>query len=96
MSLDVWKTTILKDQIQGFGSDSRKLINDVVFENGQPHSLIAVFVNRAISFFYLKRLDGSQVAFKKCFDFWERESLSRESGKLSSRLFPRRKSSSFK
>ena len=47
-----------------------------VFENGQAHSLIVVFVSRAI--FYLKRLGGSPVTFKKCFDFWEREWWSRE------------------
>ena len=51
-----------------------------VFENGQAHSLIAVFVSRAI--FYLKRLGGSPVAFKKCFDFWEREWWSRERYRL--------------
>ena len=39
-----------------------------VFENDRAHSLIAVFVNRAIfEVFYLKRLGSS--AFNKCVDF---------------------------
>ena len=52
---------------------------DRMSENDQAHSLIAVFVSRTIfEAFNLKRLGGSQVAFDKCFDFWEREWWGRE------------------
>ena len=50
-----------------------------VFENDHGHTLIEVFVSRAIfKGFYLKRLGGSPLAFIKRFDFWEREWWNRE------------------